>query len=114
MENNCPNCGSIIEPYNCKCAYCGTWYHDLTLFDTIDNNPRYVKFHTTLNGKEVCLTALARPRLDSIEFEYETEPIYEHLYQCRMIVPKKSCNINMQFECYENGNTHELFQVQML
>ena len=114
MENNCPNCGAIIEPYNCKCAYCGTWYYDLTLFDTIDGNPRYVKFRTRLNGKEVCLTALARPRLESVECESDTTAMYDVSGLYRVIVPRRSCNLNVQFECYASGENHELFRIQMV
>lgn len=56
---NCPNCNAPIEPYNCKCKYCGTYYFDFSGFDATDNEPCYIKV-----GKHVCF---ARPFVESIE-----------------------------------------------
>lgn len=60
---NCPNCGAPLEPYKCRCEYCGTWYFDLTVFDMSGNDPYYVKFRTPYG----VITALAKPELREIE-----------------------------------------------
>ena len=60
---NCPNCGAPLEPYECKCKYCGTWYFDFTAFDMSEDVPYYVKFRTPYG----VLTTLARPELKTIE-----------------------------------------------
>ena len=63
IMNNCPNCGAPLEPYKCKCEYCGTWYFDFTAFDMTDDKPYYVKFRTPYG----IITTLARPELQTIE-----------------------------------------------
>lgn len=60
---NCPNCGAPLEPYKCRCEYCGTWYFDLTAFDMSGNDPYYVKFRTPYG----VITTLAKPELREIE-----------------------------------------------
>ena len=60
---NCPNCGAPLEPYKCRCEYCGTWYFDLTAFDMSGKDPYYVKFRTPYG----VVTTLARPELREIE-----------------------------------------------
>lgn len=111
-NNNCPNCGAVIEPYSCKCQYCGTWYYDLTLFDTLDDTPKYVKFRMERNGKEVYLTALARPQLKTIE----QQPVMYSFYvdgKCNhSIMSEYECDIFVMFECYRDRTTGSLFQIQ--
>ena len=65
---NCPNCGAVIEPYKCKCDYCGTWYFDFTVFYMSCDDPYYVKFRTP-HG---VITTLAKPELRTIEVTPET------------------------------------------
>ena len=65
---NCPNCGAPLEPYKCKCDFCGTWYFDFTAFDMTSDTPYYVKFRTC-NG---VITTLARPELQTIETSSDT------------------------------------------
>ena len=60
---NCPNCGAPLEPYKCKCEFCGTWYFDFTAFDMSDYKPYYVKFRTPYG----VITTLATPELKTIE-----------------------------------------------
>ena len=60
---NCPNCGAPLEPYKCKCDFCGTWYFDFTAFDMTDDTPYYVKFKTCYG----IVTTLAKPELQTIE-----------------------------------------------
>ena len=112
MKDNCPNCGAIIEPYSCKCGYCGTWYYNLTMFDTLDDKPRYVKFRTEMNGKEVYLTALARPIMESAEMKSETTNVVYDNRGHEFKTVSKECDILVRFECYQDGTTGTLFQIQ--
>ena len=112
MTNNCPNCGAIIEPYNCKCKYCGTWYYDLTLFDTLDEKPRYIKFRANINGQEVYLTGLMRPILESVEFRRDAADFVYANSLCMPITVNEECDVNVRFECYADRETGSLFQIQ--
>ncbi len=65
---NCPNCGAVLEPYKCRCEYCGSWYFDLTAFDMTGDSPYYVKFKTDMG----IITALAKPELQTIDITEDT------------------------------------------
>lgn len=65
---NCPNCGAPLEPYKCKCDFCGTWYFDFTAFDMTGDAPYYVKFKTSYG----IVTTLAKPELQTIETSSDT------------------------------------------
>lgn len=60
---NCPNCSAPLEPYECRCKFCGTWYFDFTSFDMTSNDPYYVKFRTDYG----VITTLAKPELQTID-----------------------------------------------
>lgn len=66
---NCPNCNAPIEPYNCKCKYCGTYYFDFSRFDATGNDPCYIKV-----GNHVCLAKSfveeIRSSMDYIDIPY--------------------------------------------
>lgn len=109
---NCPNCGSPLEPYKCKCEYCGTWYYDLSMFDLDDGKPQYVKFKTNMNGREIYITALTKPHLESMEVNNDTTDIPNRfgniLYT---IATNRYADINVRFSCLRDGETESLFQV---
>lgn len=91
---NCPNCGAPIEPYKCKCDFCGSWYFDLTAFDMSDDKPYYIKFRTP----DGVITTLAQPELRSIDV-YE-EPMYA-IDHCGTIlqefVKNRECDMSVVF-----------------
>ena len=111
---NCPNCGAPIDPYKCKCEYCGTWYYDLTGFDFTEGKPCYVKFRTNMNGQEVYITALARPYLETLEMQNDMINVCSSMEtKMHSFCESKHCDINMRFECYEDKETKTLFQVEI-
>ena len=107
---NCPNCGSPIKPYKCKCDYCGTWYFDFTAFDMSENVPYYVKFRTPYG----VITTLARPELQTIETYtddcYATDSLGNHL--CRFL-KSKSCDLSVMFHAQVNPEDGSLFKFEV-
>ena len=83
---NCPNCNAPIEPYKCKCDYCGTFYFDFSGIDLTNNKPCYIKVGN--------VTALARPQIEQIENhnDYATYIDVTGMYHSALV----SNNINLQ------------------
>ena len=108
--NNCPNCGAPLEPYKCKCEYCGTWYFDFTTFDMSKDVPYYVKFRT----KYGIITTLAKPELQTIEVSNET-------FDCTngsgnilcSFVRNRTCDLGVVFHSYVNPEDNSLYKLEV-
>ncbi len=71
-KTNCPNCGGPLPINGLKCEFCGTRIIDLTMIDfdseeptmSVLKAPKYM-----VKDKDVYITMLARPELESITME---------------------------------------------
>ena len=72
MKTNCPNCGAPIEKDKEKCAYCGTWYIDLTMIDFDNQVPFFLKIKT--NG--VILTQRVLPQTVTFDSYQDNTYVY--------------------------------------
>lgn len=107
---NCPNCGSLIEPYKCKCDYCGTWYFDFTAFDMSENKPYYVKF----KAPQGIITTLAKPELQTIEVREERDYAYDHMGNPMATFTKsRCCDLNVTFHSIMNPDNNTLFTLEV-
>ena len=107
---NCPNCNAPIEPYKCKCEYCGTYYFDFTAFDMSGDKPYYVKFKT----QDKIITALARPFLETVDVSTNTVDIFDGRGIIHRYFGSRSCELDVKFQCYEDSEKKSLFQIEML
>lgn len=107
---NCPNCGAPIEPYQCKCGYCGTWYFDFNAIDFEDGNPVYVKFKTS----QGTITALTIPHLETVEMNAETTDVCDMRGNTvRSFVTSHTCDVNVNFRCIQRPQSKELFRIDI-
>ncbi len=111
-RNNCPNCGSPIDPGRVHCAYCGTYYFDLAAFDC--SKKCFVKFKTHLNGHECYVTALARPSLEETEVSCDTSEYIDPLGHILIRYPvNKTCTLKANFDCQINPENNTLFTIEV-
>lgn len=107
---NCPNCGAPLEPYKCKCEYCGTWYFDFTAFDMSENVPYYVKFRTPYG----VITTLARPELQTIEIDRDDLSVTDALGNTMCTVTRSySCDLNVVFHSQVNPEDGSLYRLEV-
>lgn len=109
-RNNCPNCGAPIEPYVCKCKYCGTYYFDLAAFNFEDGKPVFVKFKVAQGN----VTALAIPNLETIEVSSESSYACDGKGATLMrYTSSRTCDVNVNFRCIQNPESGELFRLEI-
>ena len=106
---NCPNCGAVIEPYKCKCEYCGTWYFDFTAFDMTEDVPYYVKFRTPYG----IITTLAKPELNEINIWSDSVYAMDNFgNKLCSFVRNNNCDLAVVFHTYQNPETGSLYEIQ--
>lgn len=104
--SNCPNCFAPIEPYQCKCKYCGTWYFDMAAFDFDDNKPCYIKIRSSnIYDRNATITFKAIPRLTEINNTYDTVDYRDNNGTIiKSFIRDNSCTVGVEFECVTDIN----------
>lgn len=75
-QTNCKNCGGPLDIWAPKCEYCGTRNVNLTSLDLASGEPANFIFRMPhnirgVNGKEVYLSTLAVPSLETVMMNTE-------------------------------------------
>ena len=106
---NCPNCGAPMEPYKCKCEYCGTWYFDFTSFDMSKDEPYYVKFKTPYG----IITTLARPELETINvYDDSVNALDCNGNIIHSFYRSKWCDFGVVFHAVSAPGNNELYRIE--
>lgn len=107
---NCPNCGAPLEPYRCKCEYCGTWYYDFTSFNMDNDSLYYIKFRTPHGD----ITTLAKPELNSVEITSDSYEAIDHFgNMVESVIKSRTCDFNIIFHAYECKENNSLYQLNV-
>lgn len=108
--NNCPNCGAPLDPYVCKCPYCGTLYFDLATLNLEDGSPCFVKFKTPRG----LITMLARPELQTMEmYSDECYAVDRCGIAVSSYMVSKRCDLNAVFHALVDPESGELFRLEV-
>ena len=74
-KTNCKNCGAALDICSSKCAFCGTKNINMTDIDLASGEAANFIFKLpNKEGKEIFLTMLAIPELQTIEMK--NDPVY--------------------------------------
>ena len=105
-RRNCPNCGAPYEIDKNKCPFCDTSYYDMSAIDFESGEPFYLKIRTNMNGQQVYITQLVKPRLDTIEMSTETTDCYSSFGKVLSYTSNRSLTTNISFAGIpdKNGN----------
>ena len=104
-RRNCHNCGAPYDIDTNTCPYCGTSYYDMSAIDFESGEPFYLKIRTNMNGKQVYITQLVKPILNTIEMSTDTVDCYAH-NTVASYISNKSLTTNISFIGIsdQNGN----------
>ena len=107
---NCPNCGAPLEPYKCRCEFCGTWYFDFSAFDMSGSDPYYVKFRTPYG----IITTLARPELKTIEVQDDwTEAMDDRGNILIRFANYRTCDLDVTFHSVVSPEDGSLYRLEI-
>ena len=115
-KRNCPNCWAPYDIDVNKCPYCGTSYFDMSSLDFTYGEPFYLKFKINMGGKDVYITQLVKPRVDSIDISSESVMAYDKYgNNTANYITSKSMSTNICFEsvcCMGNDTLCEIYRIE--